>query len=58
MAKNDKKVTSLEEAQKLIEQNELMKRQACADEVNAVLKKHGYSLDVSKPQVMLVPAKE
>lgn len=54
--KENKKAVSLEEAQAVIKENEIAKQQACADEVNAVLKKHGYALDITKPQLMLIPA--
>ncbi len=43
----------LAEAQKLVQEEEIRKQQACFAEMDVVLKKYGYALDITQPQVVL-----
>jgi hypothetical protein len=44
---------SIEEARTLLAEEDKKNEQACLDEINAVLKKHGYSIEVTKPHIFI-----
>jgi len=45
----------LEEAKKLLEEEATKKKEACVKEVNEVLEKHGFVIQVSPVSVVLTP---
>ena len=45
----------LAEARRVVAADEQARMQACAEEIQAVLAKHGMRLDVSQPQITSVP---
>ncbi|MFI2367317.1 hypothetical protein [Streptomyces sp. NPDC018833] len=47
----------LAEAYRLIAEREQERMQACADEIEQVLAKHGMRLDVTPAQISIVPAR-
>lgn len=44
------------EARRVVAQDEQARMQACAEEIQAVLAKHGMRLDVTPAQISIVPA--
>jgi len=48
-----KEVDEVTKAEKLLAEKEQEKLKACGEELQAVLTKHGYALDVQKPQIVL-----
>lgn len=49
------KVDPVEQARKTLEADQMARMKACQIEVDAVLKKHGFGVQVTQPQVVLVP---
>lgn len=45
----------LADARRVLAEHEQARVQACASEIEAVLAKYGMSLDVTQPQITLVP---
>ena len=45
----------LQEAQELLKQAHQKKVNECAKEIEAVLNKYGLKLDITKPQIVLIP---
>jgi hypothetical protein len=50
----DKKPT-LEEAQEILKQAEMEKQKKCFAEIEIILKKYGYQLGTTQPQVIFIP---
>jgi len=49
---------SLEAAQAVLQMELEKKQKACVDEITEVLNKHGFALDVVRPQIIIVPAQQ
>ena len=45
----------LKEAQELLKQAHQEKVNECAKEIQVVLEKYGFQLDITKPQIVLIP---
>ena len=53
--KEEKELSKVQEAQKLLMEEQQKKIQACSKEINEVLKKHGFTLRTTPSQITLVP---
>jgi MarR-like DNA-binding transcriptional regulator SgrR of sgrS sRNA len=52
----DSQPDPLSEARRLLAEEEQARRQACAEEIHQVLAKYGFRLQITEPQIVLIPA--
>jgi hypothetical protein len=53
--KNENTKDKLQEAQELLKQAHQKKVEECGKEIQAILDKYGFRLDITKPQIVLLP---